>query len=88
MEKMELKPGDVVQINPDSIYSYKGLGGALLVVTEPKSFGCQGYLLLDRQVYGLATYKGRAFLRPEFKDIELVGRLVWIYDDEQSEGLE
>jgi hypothetical protein len=40
MKKIQLEYGDVVQLKPEHKFS-----GMLVVVTEPKSWGCQGYLM-------------------------------------------
>ena len=66
MEKRELRIGDVIQIRPDIDEIF---GGALMIVTEPKSFGAQG------AVHGLG--KGLAYYRCEFKDMEYVGKAHW-----------
>lgn len=79
MEKRELEIGDIVQINPD--YK-KQFGGLLLVVTEPKSWGCQGYIIGN--VDGAVTWKGRAYLRPKFEEMEYIGKLIWIEKEEEE----
>lgn len=67
MDKHTLEIGDIVQIDPshDEIF-----GGALMVVTEPKEWGAQGY------VFGLG--KGKAFYRCAWEHMELVGKAVWM----------
>jgi hypothetical protein len=79
MSPQQLNVGDVVQINPNSKYAM--FAGCFLTVTEPKSFGCQGYVqcLGDDQRRG-----GQAFLRPRFEDIELIGRAVFMIDREEA----
>lgn len=69
----ELQVGDVVQINPESKYAM--FAGCMLTVTEPKSFGCMGYIqcLGENELPG-----GQAYLRPKFEDIEFVGSAVFI----------
>lgn len=74
MEKRELITGDVLQLKPD--YA-NGFGGMLLVCTEPKAWGCQGYLLSSYDIQAV-KFQGRAFLRPKFEDMEYVGRLAWL----------
>jgi hypothetical protein len=71
MEKRELQKGDVLQLHPDHKF-----GGMLVVVDEPKSWGCQGYLLSSRE-FEATKFKGRAFVRPKFEDVEFVGKVVW-----------
>lgn len=83
MEKRELEIGDVVQLHPEHKFA-----GMLVVVTEPKSFGCQGYLMSQFNFEGATRFKGVAYVRPEFKDFEYVGRLQWVWehkDDTESQ---
>lgn len=67
MEKRELKAGDIVQISPES--KNEIFRGCLVIVSEPKSFGCQGYI----QVPG----EGQAYVRPTWDDIEFCGTAEW-----------
>lgn len=64
----DLKPGDVVQIDPahDDVF-----GGCFMVVTEPKPWGAQGYCSAPGQ-------KGLAYYRAAHKSMELIGRAVWV----------
>jgi hypothetical protein len=43
MEPRELTAGEIMQINPDA-EGAEGFGGCMLIVKEPKSFGCNGYV--------------------------------------------
>ena len=74
MNKRELQVGDVVQISPE--YKGKAFAGCMAVVTEPKSFGFQGY------VQGLGQNQdesgGQAYIRINWEDFEFVGRATWI----------
>jgi len=82
MKKMDLQVGDVLQLNPDY---QDGWGGKLIVVTEPKPWGCQGYVL--EYPPHAVTFKGRAYIRPTWDKMEYVGRMTWIeleLDDEES----
>ena len=79
MEKTELKIGDVVQLRPEHKF-----GGMLLVVTEPKEWGCQGYLMSQFN-FEAVRYKGRAFVRPKFEDFEFVGKIQWMYEPKEEE---
>ena len=72
MEKRELKVGEAVQIKP----GVKWFGGCFMVVTEPKSFGAQGYV----SVPGEDRF---AFVRIKYEDIEPIGRTVWMRDKEK-----
>ncbi len=78
MEKRELCEGDMLQIKPDHKF-----GGMLVVVTEPKSWGCQGYLMSCYD-FEAVKFKGRAFIRPKFEDMEYVGKLHWILIDGET----
>lgn len=73
MEKRELKFGDILQLDPN----VEDFGGMLLVVTDPKEWGAQGYLM---SAYTFEAYKfdGRAFLRVKFEDVEYCGHLAWV----------
>lgn len=70
MKPTELKSGDVVQIRPDIDDGV--FGGALMIVTEPKSWGAQG------AVHGLG--KGQAYYRCNFKDMEFIGHAAWVIE--------
>lgn len=72
MEKYDIERGDVVQLNPQHVR----FPCALVVVTEPKSFGCQGYLMLSGETEA-CRFSGLAYIRPKFEDFEFVGRIVW-----------
>jgi hypothetical protein len=73
METRKLKVGDVVQINPEHKF-----GGMLVVVTEPKDWGCQGYLMSQFN-FEAVRYKGVAYIRPMFEEFEYVGEIQWLY---------
>ena len=77
MEKRELKIGDVVQIKPGE---YKQFGGLLMVVTEPKPWGAQGYVLSAHNIDAV-RFKGKSYLRPLWKNMEYVGHLHFLDDD-------
>jgi len=77
MKKCELKIGDVVQIAPshDPLF-----GGHFMVVTEPKSWGAQGYVvMLDKD-------KGLAYYRCKFEHMEYVGKAIWINKSDSESG--
>ena len=80
MEKRELEYGDVVQLNPQH-----GYGGMLVVVNEPKEFGCQGYLLAPGN-FEAVRWKGKAYLRPKWEDMEYVGKLYWVEKEIDSDS--
>lgn len=75
MDKPQLKIGDIVMIKPS--FKTPCFRGCLLVVTEPKDFGCQGYI----QGVG-ETFKeeaGQFYLRPAWDDFEVTGGVApWV----------
>lgn len=75
MEKRDLEEGDVIQLNPD----HEKFPGFLVVVTHPKSWGCQGYLM-SAYNFEAVKFMGRAFVRTKFKEFEYVGKIVWDAD--------
>ena len=75
MEKQKLQIGDVVQIDP--AYDDR-FGGCFMTVTEPKEWGAQGYCAAPGD-------KGLAYYRCEFKDMEYVGRAVWVNGSDLKE---
>lgn len=56
-----------MQINPEHDPRF---GACLMVVTEPKVFGAQGYVKLPGG--------GLIFYRCAFEHMELIGKAVWI----------
>lgn len=73
MEAIELAPGDVVQLAPT--VGNPMFAGCMMVVTEPKAFGAQGY------VQALGTHGqpgGQAYYRAKWEEMEVVGRAVWV----------
>jgi len=53
------------------------------VVTEPKEWGCQGYLMSQFN-FEAVRYQGVAFVRPKFEDFEFVGKIQWIYESKKD----
>lgn len=71
MEPRELKAGEIMQIDPEAHRGADWFGACLMVVTEPKSFGAQGYVKN-------AGSAGLAFIRVDFADMEPTGgAVVW-----------
>ncbi len=71
-ESAELKKGDVVQLSPDA--KHPGFACCMMVVSEPKSFGAQGY------VQSLGTREepgGQAYYRAVWEEMEFIGHAVW-----------
>lgn len=76
MENRELKPGDVVQISPtleNCLFK-----GAFMYVTEPKSFGAQGFISVPGQ---RDSMPGCAYFRCKFEDMEYIGHAAWVMHD-------
>lgn len=75
MKKQELKVGQLVQLNPDLVGN-KAFAGCIMVVTEPKEWGAQGYVQAlgeSRDIPG-----GQAYIRVQWQEMELVGEAEWI----------
>lgn len=76
--EFDLKPGAVVQLNPDlqGALNDKLFAGCLMVVTEPKDFGAQGYILMPQK-------KGRwpmaAYYRAKWEEMEFIGNAYWVF---------
>lgn len=77
MEKRELKKGDIVQLNPEFHLGDKQgfFGACLMVVTEPKAFGAQGYIQ-SPQKRGETPLT--AYYRAKWEEMELVGHAEWV----------
>ena len=74
MEQQELKVGALVQLNPETVGN-KMFAACIMVVTEPKGVGAQGY------VQGLGTNGnagGQAYYRAKWEEMELVGMAEWV----------
>ncbi len=63
--------GDIYQIDPATDDCF---GACLLIVTEVKSWGVQGYV----QIPGRDGTGGQAYVRKKWQDIYLVGMAEWI----------
>lgn len=65
----DLKNGDIVQLTPD--VRNRAFAGCLMVVTEPKSWGAQGYV----QLVGDTTDApgGQAYYRATWDEMEATG---------------
>lgn len=81
MIKRDLQPGDIVQIRADmSKYPSQ-----LVVVTEPKEWGCQGRLYMDT-IEHVCRYNGRAYIRLNWEDMEYCGRVAWIWESGEGDS--
>jgi hypothetical protein len=80
VEERELQVGDVVQLSPTECGNPM-FGGCMMQVTEPKSWGAQGFV----QGLGCDGKQGfRYYYRAPFAEFELVGRAAWILDESDS----
>ncbi|SIT27940.1 hypothetical protein [Achromobacter sp. MFA1 R4] len=66
-----LNADDLVQLDPGKVGNPL-FAGCVMVVTEPKSWGAQGYVQ--------APGGGQAYYRAKHEEMELVGRAVWVAD--------
>lgn len=74
MQKQELKIGQLVQLNPETVRNVM-FTGCIMVITEPKEWGAQGY------VQGLGQNEepgGQYYYRAKWEEMELVGEVEWI----------
>lgn len=69
---MTWQPGDVVQLAPRPDVEDDVFGGCFMVITEPKTWGAQGYVTVPG--------KGQAYYRCENKHMQYIGRAVWVVD--------
>lgn len=76
MKQQELKIGQLVQLNPETV-SNRMFAGCIMVVTEPKSWGAQGYVqaLGENGLPG-----GQAYYRANWDDMEPVGFAEWVIE--------
>jgi hypothetical protein len=76
MTPRELKPGEIVQLVPGETRN-EAFSGCLMVVSEPKDFGAQGYV----QSLGEARDApgGQAYYRAKWEEMEPTGGMApWI----------
>lgn len=74
MKQQGLTKGQLVQLNPETVKN-KMFAACIMVVTEPKSFGAQGY------VQGLGENGdpgGQAYYRATWEEMEIVGVDEWV----------
>lgn len=68
-----LEEGDLVQLAPT--VSNPMFAGCIMVVTEPKAWGAQGYV----QALGEnGKPGGHAYFRAKWEEMEPCGRAVWV----------
>lgn len=83
MKRVEATIGEVFQIKPGA----ERFGGMLIVVTEPHSWGIQGYLL-SQMNFEATRFKGVAYCRKNWDDLEYVGRLGWMWEPSEENAPE
>ena len=74
MKQQGLTKGQLVQLNPETVKN-KMFAACIMVVSEPKSFGAQGY------VQGLGENGdpgGQAYYRATWEEMEIVGVAEWV----------
>ena len=74
MKQQGLTKWQLVQLNPETVKN-KMFAACIMVVTEPKSFGAQGY------VQGLGENGdpgGQAYYRATWEEMEIVGVAEWV----------
>lgn len=77
----EYKVGDIFQFSPQR----ENLPAQFIVATEIRSWGVQGYILLEFPDEGvLVRYNGRAFIRAKYEEIEKVGSVAWLSKDAEN----
>jgi hypothetical protein len=69
-----LKPGDIVQLSPETCKNPM-LAACFMVVTEPKSFGAQGYVQCTGENGAMG---GQAYYRAGFDEMEKCGHAEWV----------
>jgi hypothetical protein len=75
MQKQELKEGHLVQLNPDLVGN-KAFAACIMVITEPKEWGAQGYVQALGEKNGEPG--GQAYYRAQWQEMELVGFAEWV----------
>lgn len=79
MQPRPLEAGDVIQIDPEYGETF---GGSFMIVTEPKSWGAQGYIHVPPGFNkdGTKNRGGRAYIRVDFENIEYIGKAAWLWE--------
>jgi hypothetical protein len=75
-ENSEFKNGDVVQIDPAAGGFF---AGCFMVVTEPKSWGAQGYIMMPAQ--SREQMPAPCFYRAENQHLVKIGVAAWVQSD-------
>lgn len=72
--------GDILQISPE----HEKYPGFLVVVTDPKSWGAQGYLMHYCD-FDAVRYKDKAYVRVRTDQVHKCGTIEWLYVDSSSD---
>lgn len=70
----KLEPGMVVQLDPEKVGNPM-FGGCMMTVTEPKTWGAQGYV---QALGNNGKMGGQAYYRAKWEEMEFVGQAVWV----------
>lgn len=74
MKKQLLETNTLVQLNPETVTN-KMFAGCIMVISEPKAFGAQGYVQALGE-HGLPG--GQAYYRATWGEMELLGcSVIW-----------
>lgn len=73
---IELRPGDVVQLDPEHHVAPRDgfFAGCFMTVTETKSWGAMGFVAMPG---ARGEMPGEAYYRARWAEMEFVGRAVW-----------
>ena len=74
LKNRELEIGQIVQLNPETVGN-RMFSGCLMIVTEPKSWGAQGYV---QSLGEDGKPGGQAYYRAQWEEMELAGRAEWV----------
>lgn len=77
-DDFDIQPGDIVQIDPESDSCF---GGCLVIVTEVKSWGIQGFA----RVPGEGDNGGNSYIRKKWEEFEYCGKAQWLQKNEINE---
>ena len=72
-----LRVGDLVQLDPETCRNQM-FGGCIMVVTEPKGWGAQGYV---QSLGENGQQGGQAYYRALWEEMERVGVAMWLISD-------
>ena len=70
MSALSLEVGDVVQLSPE----LDSFSGCFMVVTEPKSWGAQGYVRVPGG--------GDAYYRAKTENMDYIGKAAWVHAED------